>query len=501
MLNRRFGPVTRFKELFMPDNGNSLDRRRFLKTTAAGLGVAATGALAVESIAGTDAPKVDPKDLIWRSKSPDMTYTRMGRTNYMVSRIVSGLGGKAGNQTSLWPRELARGINYFDTARGYGNSEVNMKEFLKQYRKDLWVTSKATDVAGYNKIDDEVRKLYIDAVTTFLGEAKFNEVEGQADAGAKDKEQRDLLRFHKAAVEKQQVTGEKPDLRPAGKRMAEMYTRQLDESLGRMGIDHVDAYFMHGVEIPWMFDCLEVWEAFEKARKAGKAKHFGFSCHNHQKEVLAAAAEANARGPWKVDLIMPGVNPESFVQWRNELDALKKQDVGIVCMKTKGIVNRPVDVDEKRFADLMEARKYNEWERAKLYMLHLTGGLIDAVIIALTSMEELDKDVPMATVKLSARAAQQLEAIVKLEMAGACHLCGDCQTHCPEHIAVTDMIRYHAYLHQYNDRDLARELYQLAGYDPAKVCNNCGKCAEVCGSRVPIVNLLQELSRDMSVSV
>jgi predicted aldo/keto reductase-like oxidoreductase len=281
--------------------------------------------------------------------------------------------------------------------------------------------------------------------------------------------------------------------------MAELYLKQLDESLGRMGIENVDAYFVHGVEIPWMFDCIEVWEAFEKANKAGKIKHFGFSTHNHQKEVLAAAAEANARGPWRVDLIMPGVNPETFVQWRGELEALKKQDVGVVAMKTKGIVNRPVNVDEKRFSALMEGRKYNEWERAKLYMIHLTEGLIDAAIIAIESMEDLEKDVPLATVKLSAQAKQQLEAIVKLETAGTCHLCGDCQTHCPEHIAVVDMIRYHAYLHQYNDRDLARDLYAQAGYDPARVCNSCGKCADACRSNVRIMELLQELSQDMRV--
>lgn len=472
----------------MLENGNSLDRRAFLKTTAAGLGVAAAGVHAAEAAAAAER-KVDEKDLIWRSKSPDMTYARLGRTNFMVSRIVSGLGGKPGNQPNLWPRELAQGINYYDTARGYGNSEVNMKEFAAQYRKDMWITSKATDVAGYSRIDEDVRKLYLEAMKAYLG-AKFDEL------GGTDK--RDLLMFHEAAVEKQKKTGEKPDLRPVGKRMAELYSQKLDESLERMGTDHVDAYFMHGVEIPWMFDCLEVWEAFEKAHKAGKAKHFGFSTHNHQKEVLAAAAAANDRGPWKIDLIMPGVNPESFVKWKDELKALKKQDVGIVAMKTKGIVNRPVDVSEKKFGDLMGEREYNEWERAKLYMLHLTEGLIDAVIIGLESMEQIQKDVPLATVKLSAKAKQQLEAIVKLEMAGTCHLCGDCQTHCPEHIAVTDMIRYHAYLHQYDDRELAKGLYRMAGYDPAKVCNSCGKCADVCESNVPIVGLLHQLSHDMA---
>jgi len=487
------------EERRMLNDGNSLDRRQFLKTTAAGLGVAAVAGSA--ETAAEKAPErrpVDSKDLIWRSKSPEMAYRRLGRTNFMVSRVVAGLGGKAGNQTSLWPRQLGRGVNYYDTARGYGNSEVNLKPFLGEYRKDAWVTSKASDVAGYAKIDEEVRKLYLAAIRSFLGDDRFSEVEGQPGTDAKQKERLDLLRFHKAAVKKQKATGDKPDLRPVGKRMAELYSRKLDESLTRMGVDHVDAYFMHGVEIPWMFDCLEVWEAFEKAHKAGKAKHFGFSVHNHQQEVLAAAAEANEKGPWKIDLIMPGVNPESFEKLRPELAALKKQDVGVIAMKTRGIVNRPVNVDEKKFADLMDERRYNEWERAKLYMLHLTEGLIDAVIIAMENMEQVGKDVQLATVKLSARAKQQLKALVKLETAGACHLCGDCSTQCPEHIAITDMIRYHAYLHQYDDRQLARELYQLAGYDPAKVCNRCGKCADVCGSNVPVVELLQQLSRDMA---
>lgn len=480
----------------MPNRANPMDRRDFLKSTAVGLGVAAAATSANGADSAQQATKVDEKDLIWRSKSPNMEYARLGRTNYMVSRIVSGQGGRAGDQKSLLPRLLAAGINYLDTARGYGNSELNLTDFLKEYRKDVWVTSKATNVAGYAKIDEEVRKLYIEAMKAYLGSDKFDEIAGEK---ATNPLRIELLRLHKAAVEKEKATGEKPDLRPAGKRMAELYLKLLDESLGRLGTDHVDSYFVHGVEIPWMFDCIEVWQAYEKTHKAGKIKHFGFSTHKHQKEVLAAAAAANERGPWKIDLIMPGVNPQSFVTFKDELAALKKQDVGIIAMKTKGMVTRPADVSEERFSRLMEARDYNAWERAKLYMLHLTEGLIDAAIIGIESMEELQKDVPLATVKLSAAARRQLEAIVKLESSTACHLCGDCETHCPEHMAVTDMIRYHAYLHQYNDRQLARDLYAMAGYDPAKVCNACGKCSEVCSTRVPVVDILQRLSADMAV--
>lgn len=464
----------------MSQEQDRMDRRHFLKSTAVGAGMASVvGSVAIgaEKKPAAAEAKVDPKDLIWRSKNAEMAYARMGRTNYMVSRVVQGWGGNE----ALWRRLLARGVNYFDAARGYGNFELELKPFLQKQRDKLWLTSKATDVAGYAKIDEEVARLYRAAMKDYLG-----------DGGG------DLLSLHRKAVEKQKQTGERPDLRPAGERMARLYSDKLEESLSRLGTGDVDAYFMHGIEIPWIFDCLEVWEAYEKAHQAGKAKHFGFSTHTHQKEVLAAALEANARGPWKIDLVMPGVNPESFDRLQPELAALKKQDVGLIAMKTSGIKNRPVDGREKKFESLVGGKAYNEWERAKLWMLHLTEDLIDGVIIQIKSNEEMEKDIPLASLKLTAEARRELRTLVKYEMAGACHLCGDCTTACPEHIAVTDMIRYHAYTHQYNEQQLARELYARAGYDPAKLCSNCGRCAEVCPSDVRIVELLHELSADMA---
>jgi predicted aldo/keto reductase-like oxidoreductase len=311
-------------------------------------------------------------------------------------------------------------------------------------------------------------------------------------------EDENLLNVHQQAVKKQKETGEKPDLRKAGDLIAKMYLTKLDESLERMGIEDVDCYMVHGIEIPWIFDCIELWEAYEKAHKAGKVKHFGFSTHKHQKEVLAAAVEANEKGPWKIDLIMPGVNPGSFDNLKDELDALKKQDVGMVAMKTTGIANRPVDQREAKFNSLMGGEEYNEWERAKLWMLHVTEGLIDSVIAGVDNVDQMKRTLALTTVKLSKAAERELKAIVKLERFGSCTSCGHCDTNCPEQIAVADMLRYHAYIHQYNDKEMARELYAQAGYDPGKVCTRCGHCADVCPNGVAITDILAELSQDMA---
>ncbi|GMV98267.1 MAG: hypothetical protein AMXMBFR83_26190 [Phycisphaerae bacterium] len=208
--------------------------------------------------------------------------------------------------------------------------------------------------------------------------------------------------------------------------------------------------------------------------------------------------EANQQGPWKIDVVMPGVNPESFDTLKPELAALKKQDVGVIAMKTKGIAGRPVDGREEKFKSLTDGKEYNEWERAKLWMLHLSEGLVDACIARMDNNQQMAKDLELPMVKLTAAARRELRTLVKLEMGSTCHLCGNCETNCPEHIAVTDMVRYHSYLHQYNDKELARELYAMAGYDPAKVCSNCGRCAEACDSGVKITEILHQLSTQLA---
>jgi len=443
------------------DDPARIDRRDFLKGTAAGIGSATVAASSLRAAEETQvlasapaAPKVDPKDLIWRSKAATMDYRRLGRTNYMVSRVVAG---SAGNE-ALWRRMMAAGVNYFDTGSNYGggNHEIELSGILSKYKDKLWITSKASEIAGYARIDEEVRKMYAKAISDFLGDGK--------DIDPKS----ELLDVHKKAIEKEKKTGQKPDLRPVGRRIAKMYLDELDASLGRMKVESVDCYMMHGVEIPWIFDCLELW------------------------------VEANKRGPWKIDLIMPGINPGSFDNLKPELEALKKQDVGIIAMKTKGIKARPADAREDKFKALMGGKDYNDDQRAKLWMLHLTDALIDAVIARMGSNEDMEKMVPLPGIKLSAEAERELRAVVKLQMAAACHLCGACEINCPEQIAVTNMIRYYAYLNDYKDRELAEGLYRQLGYDPSEVCTNCGTCKTVCPSHLPIPELLSKIAAELA---
>lgn len=482
----------------MSDRSAPMDRRDFLKTTAAG--IAAGGALGaigsvVRAADATAQTRPDGKGLIRRNENPDYVYRRLGRTNFNCSRVTAGWI----KEPSILRRLIAAGVNYLDTARHYGEYEVELASLLKSARDKVWVTSKASGIAGYDTLDADVQRLYREAMGAFLGEKLTVEAKGGLrEVNPRKAAREQFLAVHKACVKKMKATGQSPDWRPAGRRISEMYARMLDESLDRMKIDCIDCYMMHGIEIPWIFQCTELWETFEKAQKAGKTRCFGFSTHTNQKDVLAAAVEANAAGPWKIDLIMPGVNPESFHAYRPELEALKKQDVGMMAMKASGTIRHAVTKTEEKFAAVADGRKLPAWERAKAYMLHATDGLVDAVIAVVDKSERIASTLDLAKIRLTAAGRKELEPMVQADMEGACRLCGECTSACPMGIAVADVLRHHAYIHQYGDRGLAASLYGQLGYNPSERCTDCRRCTEACPSSIDLPRVINEVAEALA---
>ncbi|MGB9625459.1 MAG: aldo/keto reductase [Phycisphaerae bacterium] len=470
-----------------------MDRREFLKTTAAGLAAGGTLGAFGSLVQAAE----EPGRIIHRNENPEFVYRRLGRTNFNCGRIVAGWI----KEPSLLRRMIAGGVNYLDTARGYGEYEVELAPLLKSIRDKVFVTSKSTGIAGHHTVDPEVQRLYREAMTRFLGDKVSITVDGERQEIAPSSAPREkFLALHRECMRKMKATGEKPDWRPLGRRIADMYARMLDESLARMKIDNVDCYMMHGIEIAWIFQCTELWDAYEKAHKAGKARHFGFSTHANQKDVLAAAVEANAAGPWKIDLIMPGVNPgeKSFHSYRPELEAFRRQDVGIIAMKSSGTIRRAATKAEEKLDEAARASGLNAYERAKLYMLEATDGLIDAVIATVDKAEQLDKVMSLPKIRLAAAQRRELEATVQADMAGACRLCGRCTAACPQGIAVADVLRCHAYVHQYNDLAMAASVYGSLGYDPGDRCMKCGRCRKACPSSIDLPRTIGEVARAMA---
>ncbi|MDF2120449.1 aldo/keto reductase [Roseiarcaceae bacterium H3SJ34-1] len=178
-----------------------------------------------------------------------MKYRQLGRTGLKVSEISFGTGDNAGLMMNASADERARalaravdlGINYFDTSPDYGKgaAEANLGKGLKEIGAQVIVSTKVE-----------------------IMPPDFGDIPGAV-------------------------------------------VRSLDASLKRLGMDSVDVLMIHNP--PRLSRNLDAahWppltpedmlgpalEGLERVRKAGKAKHFGFTCENAEPAAVKPLLES-----------------------------------------------------------------------------------------------------------------------------------------------------------------------------------------------------------------
>jgi aryl-alcohol dehydrogenase-like predicted oxidoreductase len=189
---------------------------------------------------------------------PAMAYRELGRTGYRASRLIFGCGAVLSDRRAdrLLNAAFAAGVNVFDvgTRRYYDDAEKNLAPFLKKTRDQVFLISK-----GILELD-----------------AKPDELLSLAQT------------------------------KSAARRWLEM----LDESLGELGVERIDAYYIMAADNPSLVASEEMYGAFLRAKAAGKVSFFGLSTHKNAQNVLQAAIETG----W-YDLATLAVTPAGWYDW------------------------------------------------------------------------------------------------------------------------------------------------------------------------------------------
>ena len=190
---------------------------------------------------------------------------RLGKTEMMVSEL--GFGGipimplPEPEAVGVVRHCFDRGINFFDTANMYADSEIKIGQALTDVRSEVYLATKTTErsLAGANA--------------------------------------------------------------------------HLELSLKRLGVDYIDLYQLHNLmrpeEIEEAFGPDGAYPAVEKARREGRVKHIGFSCHD-----LKAAIELCRTGKFSTVQI-----PFNFIEREPAEElfaAAKENDMGVIAMKPMG---------------------------------------------------------------------------------------------------------------------------------------------------------------------
>ncbi len=179
-----------------------------------------------------------------------MQYTTLGRSGLKVSRVCLGtmnFGPQTTQEDSfaIMDRALDLGINFFDTANGYGGQP---------------------------------------------GEGITERIIGDWFAQGGERRERTVLatKFYGGMGK-----GLQKDWPNTNGGSALNIRRACDASLGRLKTDYIDVYQMHHIDRSVPFD--EVWEAFDVLRTQGKVLYFGSSNYAGW-HIAQANEEAKRRG-------------------------------------------------------------------------------------------------------------------------------------------------------------------------------------------------------------
>ena len=295
-----------------------------------------------------------PEKLDRRNEQPSMTYWKLGRTNFMSSRLVFGCGAAlaGGKAVRLLDLAFEAGINHYDVGSDivYKGSERSLSPFLKANRGNIWVASKAPLPPHNIKPEDQV-----------------------------------TLEQTKAA--------------------ANSWTKSLNQSLKVLQTEYVDAYYLMAFSNPALIGSEEIYKAFLDAKTAGKVGYFGLSTHKNAKKVLEAAIKTG----W-YDLAMIGITPAGWYDWTTKeiekdapsliaTQALLKQardaGIGLIGMKTVRLMapmqaggKDDVSAFDKFYNKELLESPLNPFQRAYAYVLENGLDVVNADMQNFAHLEE-----------------------------------------------------------------------------------------------------------------
>ncbi len=383
--------------------------------------VAGSGALIATGPASAQAPG---------SQAEVRAYRRLGRTGLKISDISMGTSRLREGEEHLVHHALDRGINYFDTAESYtrGASETVIGKALKGKREDVYLVSKTLTSSGTS---------------------------------------------------------------------AASMMSDLDGSLRRLQTDYVDVYMNHAINSVDVVGNPE-WQAFVEAAKAqGKIRFTGISGHAGRLiECLDYALDEDL-----IDVMLVGYNfgqDPAFYEGLTRgfdriatqpdlprvLEKAKKQDVGVVAMKTL------------MGARLNDMRPYEQAGATTFaqaaFSWTLSNPNVDALIISMTGRDQIDEFLGASgATYVTAHARQLLDQYAYLNGANYCrHACNLCEGACPVGVPIADVLRTRMYATDYEDVAFARDEYNLLATNAA-ACLSCSgePCANACPNGIEINQL------------
>jgi aryl-alcohol dehydrogenase-like predicted oxidoreductase len=349
------------------------------------------------------APENSPGE--WRNRQAGVAYRRLGRTGFHISEVVMGGNTIAPDNYEHVVAAIDRGLNYLDTAPAYGKgrSEEGYGRVLKARSRDkVFINTKVSlwDInrnALFQSIHESLPGAEQDRLKTkaldYIAERKSDNPDYFVNYFG---DQRNELEQAALSAVMEKEYGRKID---RDKNYKQLILRSVDESLKRLGTDHLDLLMCpHGANTPFeLKNYPEIFDAFEQLKKAGKVRQLAVSAHTDPGGILEAAMDA---GVYSAAMIAYNIVNHSYID--RALARAKREDFGVIAMKAA----RPVHpgrgaADPARLKLIDDAVPGALKAPQKAYVWALRNPGIAAVNSEMINQQLVDENLPLAASKKS----------------------------------------------------------------------------------------------------
>lgn len=265
---------------------------------------------------------------------------------------------------------------------------------------------------------------------------------------------------------------------------AETFLEKFEISLKRLGLDHVDIFYLHSVVKREAVLFEPLMNAMIKLKKDGKIRFIGVSTHSNEPEVLRAAADSKV-----YDVVLTAYNflQPHLLEMDRAIAYAAKAGLGIVAMKTQAGVYW--DKERQKPINMKAALKWA-----------LQNKNIHTSIPGFTTFDQMNLDLSvMEDLTLTPREKTDLKLGKKLSMAGLyCRQCGQCLAQCGKDLEIPTLMRSYMYAYGYKRPALAAETLQ--SLDLSKLpCGDCNSCNVQCTMGFDVRGKILDIARIQKV--